>query len=243
MSKPSQRQPHKRGPSSQSAASNVALEDVEKALRSLRGVSPPVAERLELVLHDTTSLEHGKDLEPVVTDFLGSSVSQAFVNEETDPPIWGNAPGHTVLTSSKEEASTKDRLAVVERALVEMRREQENRFQLQRREQENRFQLQQYVIDDLGRRNDIVSTDIRNRYISVFVRAILEIPTQSDYQAIRKGNAWAHDGDAQHDILLWDSGIRTDHETYERLYGFSIEAVHVHWCKKYLIFLSMMANI
>lgn len=67
--------------------------------------------------------------------------------------------------------------------------------------------------------------NIRNRFLAVFRRDILEQRSAVDRQVILNGNTSSHDGDALSDALLFERGMRSDPSTYHLLYGFSPEVV------------------
>jgi hypothetical protein len=63
--------------------------------------------------------------------------------------------------------------------------------------------------------------NIRNRFVAVFRRDILEQRSAVDRQIVMDGNIDSHHGDGLTDALLFEQGMRSDCSTFQLLYGFS----------------------
>ena len=67
-------------------------------------------------------------------------------------------------------------------------------------------------------------TDIRSRFLSYYKRR-LEFDDEQDRRIIAAGNATALGGHALLDASLYESGVRSDYDTFVRVYGFSYAVV------------------
>ncbi|KAI9845731.1 MAG: hypothetical protein M1837_004564 [Sclerophora amabilis] len=76
-----------------------------------------------------------------------------------------------------------------------------------------------------ARENDQSYLQIRSRYLSVIKRDRFHNAKQSDHRIIDNGNKSAHSSDPLVEAQIFDNGMRLDHETYSRIYGFRFDQV------------------
>lgn len=66
-------------------------------------------------------------------------------------------------------------------------------------------------------------TGIRQRFISTAKREVLGTATPADYRIIKTTNLAVHGGSLQQDVALYTQGDRTDNDTFQWLYGVSVD--------------------